>query len=61
MTRIRRRTTCSVPGHGTWCDPSRERDNLHSRGTEERLALLYELEAGALKASWRGRPSAGCS
>lgn len=44
---IRRRTTCVVPGHGTHCEPSQERDNYHSRTTEEQLALSFELAANA--------------
>lgn len=43
--RIRRRTTCTVPGHGTHCEPSAEKDNHHCRTTEERLAMNYELDA----------------
>jgi len=42
---IRRRTTCTVPGHGTRCEPAREKDTDHYRCTEERLALEYELVA----------------
>jgi hypothetical protein len=45
--RILRRTTCTVPGHGTSCEPSQERDNRHSRCTEEQQALSLELAANA--------------
>lgn len=44
--RIRRRTTCPVPGHGTRCEPSRERAKYdYYRSTEERLAMEFELLA----------------
>lgn len=50
---IRRLTHCNVPGHGTNCLAVWERGNswhepgieTHSRCTEERLALEFELQA----------------
>jgi hypothetical protein len=39
---MRRRTTCSVPGHGSSCEPSREKDTRYSRVTEEALARAFE-------------------
>ena len=42
---IRRKTTCHVQGHGARCEVARERDTRHSRCTEERLALGFELTA----------------
>lgn len=39
---IRRRTTCRVPGHGTWCGPAQEKDDGFPRPLEERLALEFE-------------------
>lgn len=42
---LRRRTTCPVAGHGTWCSVSQEMPNRYARTTEERLALEIELAA----------------
>jgi hypothetical protein len=45
MNRIRRRTTCTVPGHGTRCIAVWERGEgagEHYRSTEERLAMEFE-------------------
>lgn len=42
---IRRRTTCSVPEHGTRCEVSQEKADRYPRCLEERLALEYERVA----------------
>ena len=49
--KLRRRTTCPVPGHGTWCSVSQEMENRYPRSAEERMALDYELAAD----DWRER------
>ena len=40
--RPRKLTRCRVPGHGTRCGPSRERERYFARPTEKRIALRLE-------------------
>lgn len=42
---VRRRTTCQVPEHGTWCSVSQERDKRYDRATEEHMAMDFEATA----------------
>ena len=47
--RRRRLTHCSVPGHGTCCVASEERQgDRYVRCTEERMAMDYETQAEGL-------------
>jgi hypothetical protein len=41
---LRRRTHCTVSGHGTHCEAARDQDD-YCRTTEERLALEFEFWA----------------
>ena len=45
MTRmLRKRSQCSVPGHGTRCEVAQERGFArYARTTEKRLAMKFEL------------------
>lgn len=42
---LRKRTRCSVPGHGTRCEVARRVLSIYSRTTEKRLFLEYERTA----------------
>lgn len=44
MNLLRRKTTCRVPKHGTWCEVSQEKETRYSRTTEEYLAIKIENE-----------------
>lgn len=41
--RLRKKTTCCVPGHGTRCEPSCEKDKYYNRKTEKSLMFKIEL------------------
>lgn len=44
--KLRPRTNCPLPGHGTRCEVARERrGDFYYRTTEKRLALGYERVA----------------
>lgn len=47
MIRYRRRTHCTIAGHGTRCEAARERADggRYARATERTLALHHEREA----------------
>jgi hypothetical protein len=46
MNRIRRRTHCVLPGHGTRCEAAHDgRDGRYCRATEKHHAMRHEQEA----------------
>jgi len=47
---LRKRSTCSVPGHGTRCEVAREIGaSRYARTTEKRLAMEFELREAELQ------------
>ena len=45
MNHLRKRTTCTVPGHGARCVVAQEKDHWYGRSTEERMAMEFEERA----------------